>query len=205
VGPSRSAHEKLYSQTNWKFIKQHDLDHAHTTHDFLQIKHPGLFSAFRALHDKIESLTVSADQDYLHMGLFLLGHKFVDYLKTYSSDTLQPNLVDTVRYGLLEIVGRIKSGFYLETDHNYVVLYKDALVGMAQVMEKNASDQMKKIYYKGIQNNFSKEKRKEASENLIPRFLGDFIRKFEQAVEPLIIEIDRKRAEEKDVVGERNS
>lgn len=198
VGPNRMAHEELYSQTNFKFIQEHDLNHAASIKKLVE-EQPGLFSAFRKLYGKIKNVEAVTDQNYLHMGLFLFGHEFPEAFEKSSIDASPSNFKGAVNDALAVIRENIRSGYYnLNDEHNYVVLYKDALVGMAQVMEKGASNSSEQMLYKAYPGNFKKEKRKDASSSFIPRFLTAFEKKFWGAAEPLINEIDQAQTEEKD-------
>lgn len=209
VGPNRNAHQKLFSQTNRRFIQNHDLFHARDTLRFLKTDRPELFSALQAFHDKIETLpeeggtetqALGAKQDFLHTGLFLLGHEYVSQLFTSCfttySENANPTLNDFVKEGIAYVKSLLKYS-YTEGENNYVVLYKDALDSIAQVMEKNALEEKEKEFYRGIQNRFVYKNIHTLEPKTLENLLNKFEEKFLEAATPLIHAIEKEQSENK--------
>lgn len=134
------------------------------------------------------------------MGLFLLGHKYVtQFFEYYRIDSPDSILWDAVTKGL----SFVKHTLLNELDaseHNYVVLYKDVLDSIAQVMEKQAPEG-EKASYKDIQAYFEPDKRRGLNPKDLEKMLTKFTEKFMEVARPFITEIDLELQDPKDIAG----
>ena len=209
VGPNRNAHQGLYSQTNRRFIMNHDNLHNSDTQRFLVQKLPQLFSAFQVFHDKIEILQgdvlenqgLSAKTDLLHMGLFLLGHEYVNNVfQFYTVENDQSILEEAVKNGIAKIKSIFRQNFHTD-ENNYVVLYKDSFDGIAQVMEKYMSAEKDKTFYKNIRWYFNSNKRAKLGDKFLNRFLNAFEEEFMKLASPLIMAVDQEINQQAEIEG----
>lgn len=209
VGPNRNAHQRLYSQTNRRFITSHDHRHNCDTQRFLVKKLPKLFTAFQIFHDKIENLQgdvlanqeLATKRELLHMGLFLLGHEYVNNaFSSYTVENDQSILEEAVKNGIAKIKSIFRQNFHTDED-NYVVLYKDSFDSIAQVMEKYMQNENDRKFYKNIQWYFDASKRARLQGKFLNRFLDEFEEEFMKLANPLIQAVDKEINEQSEIEG----
>ena len=80
VGPNRGAHGGYFSQTNRKFITQHDDRHSEDTGKQLVQKYPVIYEKLQYFLKEIETVKhINPPQyDFAHMSLYLIGHEYVE-------------------------------------------------------------------------------------------------------------------------------
>lgn len=182
VGPIRNAHQKMYSQTNRRFI-DHDLLHASETIGLLVDALPTLFSRFQAFYSMIESLkeegaqetnSFSAKQDLLHRGLYLLGHEYVkDVLQSYTIGNAQPTLQDVVTNGIKQVSLKLKKNcMSLKQDEIFLYFHKDNVDSIVQITKKYFPEEEIQTEYQCLDN---------------------FNNKFMEAAMPLLIDVDKRQ------------
>ncbi len=207
VGPNRNAHQGLYSQTNRRFIMNHDNLHNSDNQRFLVQKLPKIFSAFQVFHDKIETLqgevlenqNLSAKKDLLHMGLFLLGHEYVNNVfQFYTVENDQSILEEAVKNGIAKIKSIFRQNFHTD-ENNYVVLYKDSFDSIARVMEKYMLKENDKTFHKNIQEYFDANKRAKLRDKFLTRFVNEFEEEFMKLANPLIWAVDKEINEQAEI------
>ncbi|MDP1723828.1 MAG: hypothetical protein Q8L85_03920 [Alphaproteobacteria bacterium] len=187
VGPNRNAHDKKYSQTNRKFIINHDSLHNGDTIRYL--KPSNVFSLFQQFYECIVNAEIGKENlDVLQLGFYLLTHEHPSVWEHYTHAN-ESNLVDMLKYGIDATIDLLFSNFLYTDADTYVVLYKDSLEGIVNLVKKYNTE--KDSVFSATCNNLKHTNRSVQNLSDLKLFLNAFKTKFKKAAKQICCNLDQ--------------
>lgn len=187
VGPNRNAHDQKYSNTNRKFIVRHDLIHDGDTIRYL--KRSNVFSLFQQFYECIVNAEISKEKfDVLQLGFYLLTHEHLSVWERYTH-TNESNLVDMLNYGIDATIDLLDTNFLYTDADTYVVLYKDSLEGVVNLVKKHNTEN--DSVFSDKCNNLKHTNRTMQNFRDLNLFLNAFKIKFKKAMKQICCNLDQ--------------
>jgi hypothetical protein len=187
VGPNRNAHDQRYSNTNRKFILRHDLIHDGDTIRYLT--RSKIFSLFQQFYECIINAEISkGNLDVLQLGFYLLTHEHLSVWERYTH-TNESNLINMLNYGIDATIDLLCSNFLYTDADTYVVLYKDSLEGIVNLVKKHNAE--KDSVFSATCNNLKPSNRSMQNFRDLNLFLNAFKTKFKKAMKQVCCNIEQ--------------
>lgn len=181
VGPNRNAHDQKYSNTNRKFIMRHDLIHGGDTIRYLT--RSNVFSLFQQFYNCMVNAEISKEKfDVLQLGFYLLTHEHLSIWERYTH-TKELNVGDMLNYGIDATIDLLDIKFLCDDADTYVVLYKDSLEGIVNLVKKYNIEEDSVFSTKC--NNLKSNNRSIQNSRDLNLFLNAFKEKFKEAAKKI--------------------
>lgn len=177
IGPKRNAHNQQYSQTNRRFIINHDKVHNNDTIN--KLTKYKIFDLFQDFYYYIDAFAEKNTKNYdiLQLGFFLLTHEHINIWEC-CTHIAELSLLDVLDSGINELIDLLAGNFLPSGSDllsfnldNYVVLYKDSFDGIINIIKKHEIQ-------KSVDIDLSPTNRSFKEFEKLNLFLSEFKRKF---------------------------
>ena len=153
-----------------------------------------MFSLFQQFYECIVNAEISKENlDVLQLGFYLLTHEHLSVWEHYTHAN-ESNLVDMLNYGIDATIDLLDTNFLCDDADTYVVLYKDSLEGIVNLVKKYNTE--KDNIFSTKCNNLKPSNRSIQNSRDLNLFLDAFKEKFKEAAEQICCNIEQVRSVE---------